>query len=129
MMPVVSGSVDAFVATAIAVTIPTFMFLRRRQSTSQSPYRNWLTLLVTLHTVYIVYVLIVQWPPNLFQRLNIPLTMPVDGIRTILLQRANLPSDATLPKALEGLLTRLSSFDTRIAYVRCVSSCVMDRNA
>ena len=120
-MPVISASVDAFVVTAAAVTVPTYIFLRRRQSTSRSPYRDWLTLLVTLHTMYVLYVLTVQWPPNLFQRLRLPLTMPSNGIRAILLERAGLPSDASLPKALEGLLTRLSSFDTRAAYVRYVT--------
>ena len=121
-MPFVSASIDAFAAIFLAVVLPTFYILRRAQTASQAPYRHWLTTLVTLHTVYIVYVLTVQWPPNLFQRLRIPLTMAAGDIRKILLHRARLDPDAILPKPLEDLLTKLSSLETREAYVRSRSS-------
>lgn len=117
-MPLVSASIDTFVVTSIAVVIPTLLLLRRQQSFSQAPYRNALTALVIFHTIYILYVICVLWPPNIFQRLHIPLNTQTDRIRRLLLKSGGLDGKATLPKPLESLLTRLSSFDTRSVYVR-----------
>ncbi|THH30570.1 hypothetical protein EUX98_g3622 [Antrodiella citrinella] len=52
--------------------------------------------------------------------------MPSDSIRTVLLQRAGLDLDAALPKPLESLLTRMSSFDFRTLYVRFGQSVLQD---
>ncbi|TCD62691.1 hypothetical protein EIP91_006550 [Steccherinum ochraceum] len=67
-----------------------------------------------------------QWPPNLFQRLKIPVTMPSDSIRALLLHKAGLDSDATLPKPLESLISRMPSFDFRTFYVRFGQSVLQD---
>ena len=115
-MPIVSASVDAFVVLATAILVPAILVLRRQPQ----PFtlRNVLNLLVIFHTLLQLYTLILRFPPNIFQALKVPLTTPSDTIRAVLLHRAGLPPDASLPRPLETLLTRLSSFDTRTLYVR-----------
>ena len=118
-MPLVSASVDAFFVLATAILVPAVLFFRRQPE----PFtlRNALSLGLVLHSLLILYALILRYPPNIFQRLKIPLTTPSDSIRTILLTRAGLPQDAPLPRPLETLLTRLSSFDARTLYVRSLA--------
>ncbi|KAH8101782.1 hypothetical protein BXZ70DRAFT_891280 [Cristinia sonorae] len=117
-MPLINASTDAFLLSAAAANIPLYLFFRRKPSPAESPNRLAFTVLVLIHTTYILYTLMLHWPPNIFQRLKIPLTLPSDTIRTVLLQKAGLDLDATLPKPLESLLTRMSSFDYRTLYVR-----------
>lgn len=113
-----SASLDAFVFTSLVISGSFILFLRRQNSNNHTPLRQPLSILVVLHTLYTVYILTVLWPPNLFDRLKIPLTMPSDSIRKLLLRHAGTNSDSGLPKALEYLLTRLSSFEMRTLYVR-----------
>ena len=119
-MPVVSPSVDAFLVLAAAILLPAVYFFRH-QSQPFTLHRA-LSFLVVFHTLFVLYVIIVRWPPNIFQRLKIPLTASSETIRAVLLQRAGLPPDAPLPRPLETLLTRLTSFDTRTQYVRSLCS-------
>lgn len=118
MMAVISASIDAFIFTSLAISGSLILFLHKQNSANHTPLRQPLNILVVLHTLYIIYIITVLWPPNLFGRLKVPLTMPSDSIRRLLLRHAGLESDASLPKALEALLTRLSSFEMRTLYVR-----------
>ena len=118
-MPIISASVDAFIFTSLAISSSLILILRRQNSTSHTPLRQPLNIFAILHTLYIIYILTVLWPPNLFDRLKIPLTLPSDSIRNLLLRHAGLDTGVALPKALDGLLTRLSSFEMRTLYVRC----------
>ncbi|KAH9917319.1 uncharacterized protein B0H18DRAFT_1034905 [Fomitopsis serialis] len=119
-MVLVSASVDVYLFTAIAVTLPVVFYLRQRNSSSrpETPYEPYLTILVGLHTLYILYNLILCWPLNLFSRLHIPLNASPDTIRSTIIRRAGLDTHAPLPRSLENLLTRLSSFEMRTLYVR-----------
>ncbi|KAH9835332.1 uncharacterized protein C8Q71DRAFT_837178 [Rhodofomes roseus] len=119
-MVFVSASVDVYLFTAIAVTLPVLFYLRQRNSGSrpEAPYEPYLIILVALHTLYILYTLILCWPFNLFSRLHIPLNASPDTIRSTLVRRAGLDVDAPLPRSLEELLTRLSAFEMRTLYVR-----------
>ncbi|TFK80573.1 hypothetical protein K466DRAFT_558917 [Polyporus arcularius HHB13444] len=123
-MPIVSASVDTFVVLATAVLIPAILVLRRQPQSFT--LQNGLYILTIFHTLLQLYTIIVRFPPNIFQTLKIPLTTPSETIRAVLLQRAGLPPDAPLPKPLETLLTRLSSFDTRTLYVRFGQSVIQD---
>jgi len=121
-MPLILASVDAFIVTTIAVVAPLAVFIRRPRYLQETSYRQLFNAIVILHTIYILYVITLLWPPNIFSRLNIPLTMPSDSIRSLLLTKATAIADefeiATLPKPLDTLLTRLSSFEMRTLYVR-----------
>ncbi|KZT70412.1 hypothetical protein DAEQUDRAFT_744676 [Daedalea quercina L-15889] len=119
-MVLVSASVDAYLFTAVAVALPIYFHLRQRNSGSRPkvPYEPYLTILVGLHTLYILYNLILCWPLNLFSRLHIPLNASPDTIRSTIIRRAGLDANAALPMSLEHLLTRLSSFEMRMLYVR-----------
>ncbi|KAI0765416.1 hypothetical protein C8Q74DRAFT_1288215 [Fomes fomentarius] len=123
-MPIVSVSVDAFFVLATAILVPAALFFRRQPE----PFtlRNALSVGLVLHSLLIFHTLLLRYPPNLFQRLKIPLTTPSETIRTVLLQRAGLPHDAPLPRPLENLLTRLSSFDARTLYIRFGQTVIQD---
>lgn len=118
-MQLISVSVDTFLVTSVCVLPVTYYAVRHFQAKSRSPLRNALTALVLLHTLYIVYVITVLYPSNIFTRLRIPITTPAERIRATLLRSAGLDAQATLPKPLEILLTRLSSFDIRLVFIRC----------
>ncbi|GBE89129.1 hypothetical protein SCP_1501340 [Sparassis crispa] len=131
-MPYISASIDAFLVATAAVLIPSFYLIRRGRSSFVQPirpdasYRTLLTLLLVAHSVYIIYFTLIFRPPNIFQRLQIPLTAPPDIVRSVLLGHSGLPANATLPKPLETLLTRISSFDMRTLYVRFGQAVVQD---
>lgn len=119
-MVIVSASVDAYLFTAVAVTLPLFIYLHQRHNGSkpEAAYEPYITILVVLHTLYILHALILCWPLNLFSRLHIPLNASPDTIRNTIIRQAGLDSNSPLPKSLEHLLTRLSSFEMRTLYVR-----------
>lgn len=119
-MVIVSASVDVYLFTAVAVTLPLLIYLRQQNNGSrpEASYEHYLTIFVVLHTLYILHTLILCWPLNLFSRLHIPLNASPDTIRSTIVRRAGLDANARLPQSLEHLLTRLSSFEMRILYVR-----------
>jgi hypothetical protein len=119
-MPIISTSFDTFVLTAAVIGTSTHFILQRTQAKSQSPYRNALTLFVLLHTLYIIYVATLRYPPNLFKTLKLSINTPSDHIRSIIRKSAGLETDAVLPQPLETLLTRLSSFEGRNTFIRYV---------
>ncbi|KAI0336616.1 hypothetical protein GY45DRAFT_1315200 [Cubamyces sp. BRFM 1775] len=123
-MAVVSASVDAFLVAATTVVVSTALFLRRQPALLT--LRNALTVIVVFNSLSVLYTIIVLWPPNIFQRLRIPLTTPSEMIRASLLQHAGLSPDTPLPKLLDALLTRLSSFDLRTLYVRFGQTVIQD---
>jgi hypothetical protein len=125
-MPLVTTSIDAFLTTSTLIILVSIYAMRpgisSREGAASAPLRTPLSILVLLHTIYILYTILVTPPPNLFSRLRIPLITPSDKIRTLLLARAGLPADALLPTSLEDLLTRLAAFDVRTTYIRLVLS-------
>jgi hypothetical protein len=115
-MPWLSASLDAFIFTSLAITIPSvYISLRSPPSPNRPPLRTPLNVLLLFHTLYIVYTLLLRYPPNLFARLSIPLETPTQKIRVLLSEAAG---GGKLPEILEGLLTRLGSFEVRTLYVR-----------
>ena len=81
--------------------------------------RPLISLLLLLNSIYILYRLLLEPPPNLFASLRIPFTTPAPTIRALLLQRADPPADFLSPQ-MELLLTKLASFEVRTMYSRCV---------
>ncbi|KIK34919.1 hypothetical protein CY34DRAFT_17380 [Suillus luteus UH-Slu-Lm8-n1] len=84
------------------------------------------TLIVLLHSLYFLYTQI-QRPPNLFSRLRIPFTLPVDRIRALLLFEAGfgvgskdggLAPSIQMPPDLELLLSHLKTDESRGWFVR-----------
>ncbi|KAI0646636.1 hypothetical protein C8Q79DRAFT_909467 [Trametes meyenii] len=124
-MPFISASVDTFFVVTAAILTPTALFLRRQPSPLLT-LRNALTFAVVFHSLSVLYTIILRWPPNIFRRLDIPLTTPSETIRTILLRHGGLPEATPLPKPLDALLTRLSSFEMRTLYVRFGQTVIQD---
>ncbi|KAG1731674.1 hypothetical protein EDB19DRAFT_1912393 [Suillus lakei] len=85
--------------------------------------------IVLLHSLYSLYGL-TQRPPNLFSRLRIPLTLPVERIRALLLSEAGFGAGSRedgglvvpvpMPPDLELLLSRLKTDESRGWFVWCV---------
>ncbi|KAH8116036.1 hypothetical protein DFH11DRAFT_1507063 [Phellopilus nigrolimitatus] len=137
-MSVVNASTCAFVAAAILIVGPWLYFLlppspsRHTQTRvkagasnddTQTRPRTLLSLFIAMHSLCILYALIVLFPQNIFSRLRIPLSEPADAIRARLLHFARSP---TLPGPLETLLVRLQSFDARVVYVRFGHAALQD---
>ncbi len=118
-MPLISVSIDTFLGTSLAVVLPTAWLIRRRGT--DAPHRQLLNTLAIVHTLMVLFTLTIRYPPNIFQTLGLPLTTPSDSVRKTLLAKAGLDAGASLPKPLETLLTRLSSFEFRVLYVRSYS--------
>lgn len=128
-MPIISASIDAFL-TAIVITIIPWLYytLRNAHTTTfgqttqvnipqqaHSSRRTYLSIFIALHATFILYNIILCAQPNLFTSLDVPLNEPSDAIRAKLLHLGDVH---TLPRALDMLLVRLSSFDVRVSYVR-----------
>jgi len=122
-MPLLSASADTFILGAIICLIA---FARRgsapapTKNARQPKYRSFITGILALHTIYMIYTLSLKTPPNLFTRLHIPLSMPSQKIRAILLSRTGTREEDTLPEHIEELLTKLNTFDLRAYFVRFV---------
>jgi hypothetical protein len=100
------------------------------------PLRTPVSALLALYALYTLYILTLARPPNLFTTLRLPLNAPQSAIRAALLRPNDYyspPSTSSttaaakgsaavreLPPALEKLLARLASSDTRTILVRCV---------
>ncbi|KAK0482419.1 hypothetical protein IW261DRAFT_1396550 [Armillaria novae-zelandiae] len=103
-----------FLATLLAILLPSLHFLRLTWSTTPQ-LRRGISCFLLLHSIFLAYSLIVLPPPNIFTTLNVPLYMPADSIRSLLLKNSD---DPELPRAIEQLLRRMGSFETRTLYVR-----------
>ena len=115
-MPLFSASIDVFLLTSIAL-IASWSFLAIQNPTRKTlQVHTLLNIFVLLHTISILYTLVLRTPPNIFTRLGIPLTTSSDIIRQTLLKYAT--PEGSLPKHLDTLVKRLSSFDARNIYVR-----------
>jgi hypothetical protein len=85
---------------------------------------------VLLHSLYSLYGLI-QRPPNLFLRLGIPINLPIEQIRALLLYEAGFGRDGgdegglavavPMPDDIELLLSRLKTDESRGWFTRYVS--------
>ncbi|KAI0790462.1 hypothetical protein C8Q75DRAFT_717009 [Abortiporus biennis] len=115
----------ALIITSITVLLSTSWIFDRRGT---GEYRSILNNLLILHSIYILYTWIVLYPPNVFRRLHLPLTVPSETIRQTLILKAGLDGNvnATLPQPLEDLFTKLSSFDTRTYFIRFGQQAVQD---
>lgn len=83
------------------------------------------TLLFTLLSLALLHPCYPAPPVNLFVLLDLPLTAPVSAIRVALLEKQR-PAFAVgfqnrIPEDVETLLSRLSSFDARVIYIKYVS--------
>ena len=107
----------------MGATICLIAFARRRHSpvltkdARQPKYWPFITAILAIHTLYMIYVLSFKTPPNLFTRLHLPLSMPSERIRAILLSRRE---EDTLPEHIEDLLMKLNTSDLRTYFVRFV---------
>nr|GAT49489.1 predicted protein [Mycena chlorophos] len=109
-------SLAAFLATAIGVIVPWFyLSIHRAPGRPLTSTRSLLNILLLLHTLYVLYQIIVLPPDNIFKRLHLPLSTPVDAVRSFLRQKSDT---GRLPASLDTLLRHLQSYDVKTFYVR-----------
>lgn len=115
-------SISTFVATVVLVVGPWFYFFRSSFRPQSTKLRPAISTILLLHTLFILYYIIVLPPPNLFKQLQLPIAVPTDTIRNIVKAHANgRPLSATM----EQMLTRMGSFETRTLYIRLVASAMV----
>lgn len=118
------ASLLAYAATSLTVLITYFVFFppnsqsKYQYSTTPTYLRPTLSALVLVHTLFILYELLLNPPTNLFTALDLPLPYPTDSIRSLLLMLSDDPASG-LPGGIERVLTRLGSAGMRLLYVRC----------
>ncbi|KAF4563700.1 hypothetical protein AB1N83_010192 [Pleurotus pulmonarius] len=122
-MPFLSASLDAYLLTSLLVSAPWIYLtgkIRHHQPQNSPPIRPYISILLLLHTLYILYRILVTPPANIFTSLNIPLNTSTDRIREILAKYSgiDLNNGGAFPKHLELLLKRLSLFEHRTLFVR-----------
>ncbi|KAL4073681.1 hypothetical protein J3A83DRAFT_4091696 [Scleroderma citrinum] len=90
------------------------------RSPTKSAAHRLLSLVVTLHTLYVICQILWNRPPNLFTRLRIPINASVDRIRVMLRMEAGLSgvTNLSIPKDVEFLLNRLAIWDNRSLFTR-----------
>ncbi|KAJ8474593.1 hypothetical protein ONZ45_g15898 [Pleurotus djamor] len=118
-----SASLNTYAISALLIAGPWLYFTgrsRHHPTPNAPPIRPYVSLVLLLHTLYLLYKILVTPPSNIFTSLKIPLNTSTDQIRAILAQHAglDLTQGDVFPKPLELLLKRLSLFDHRKLYVR-----------
>lgn len=130
-MSLFNPAIDTFLLSSLLIALGWFYVyhqfydLFKRTSTTLFPG------VVLVHSLYSLYGLI-QRPPNLFSRLGIPIDLPIEHIRALLLHEAGfgrgggdeggLAVPVPMPDDLELLLSRLKTDESRGWFVRCISS-------
>jgi hypothetical protein len=118
-----------FVFTAIALGVPWLFYTRSRYPSSR--LHTAFSIVVFLHSLFIIHAIFVSPPSNIFTTLRLPLSAPIEDIRAALLrytymgtatqghELSTLPN-ATLPEHTEVLLKNLRFLDSRSLYARFV---------
>ncbi|KAH7924370.1 hypothetical protein BV22DRAFT_1105519 [Leucogyrophana mollusca] len=122
---IAAPSANAFLFTSLALAAA-WIYNDRRRKAPSGLSETFFSALVLLHTVFILWSLTLQRPPNLFTRLGIPVTTPTEHIRSLLLREAGVAGGSQaaltvatpLPNDLEFLLNKLSIADSRLLYTR-----------
>ena len=114
-MPPTNASLITFLSTSIA-SVPLWLYAASRGSKDVPKHRRALTVVLALHTIFILYNLFFNAPQNVFRSLNIPINAPSDRIRVRLLEASQT---VDLSPRMDELISRLSSFDARALYARC----------
>ncbi|KAK7035463.1 hypothetical protein VNI00_011756 [Paramarasmius palmivorus] len=114
------ASLVVFLVTSSITLLSWFLFFPKlpfvnRSTTNPPILRKGISVLVLAHTLFILYRIIILPPPNIFTRLRLPLGIPADSIRSLLLQ---VSDDTELPRPIENVLKRLGSFEMRTLYIR-----------
>ncbi|KAF9001157.1 hypothetical protein BDQ17DRAFT_1244802 [Cyathus striatus] len=114
-MTVISPSIDTYLSLSLIISTTWIYYSFIRPSTQKPRSQKAISAFLLLHTLYIIYHILVTPPPNLFKLLKVPVNTPTDTIRALLLKYSD---DGAIPSHLERVVKRLSSFDLRTLYIR-----------
>ncbi|TFK28543.1 hypothetical protein FA15DRAFT_665247 [Coprinopsis marcescibilis] len=98
-------SLPLFISLATCTTTGWLYLSRNRLKPTQ--------ILLFIHTIYIAYQILVAFPANVFTDSSSALNVPSDVLRARYMRTGR-----TLDAELDGLFTKLGSFDLRILYVQ-----------
>jgi len=113
MAGIVSASLDLYLTTALII-LATWAYLAFA-SAPKPRAQTYISLILLAHTLYILYLIIITPPPNLFEFFNLPVNTPTDAVRAMVLQNSDT---GEIPTHWEILMKRLGSFELRTLYVR-----------
>lgn len=113
-MVIISTSITAYLSASVLILAATIYHARKHQDSGIDIF----LVLLLLHTLYILYFLFLCRPPNIFWSLHVPLNAAPEYVRTAIRRHVRLDSDTPLPRVLETLLSRISSLEMRMLYVR-----------
>jgi len=99
-------------AASVLVLLPTWLLLSRK-TPFLSP-RGLVSFVLLAHTLYTLYQILLYPPLNIFEHYDLPLGASTQAIRD------RLKGSNVHPQAMEHLVMRMGSFETRTLYVRCV---------
>ena len=105
-------SLDIYIALSLVIATPWLYYLFSTPKPSKI-----VSLLLLIHTLYILHALLVSQPRNIFKSLDLPPNVPADYLRERLVERLGV---IDLPPYLDVLLKRLGSMDFRSLYFRYV---------
>lgn len=130
-MSLFNPAIDTFLLSSLLIALGWFYVYHQFYDLYKRISATLFPGVVLVHSLYSLYGLI-QRPPNLFSRLGIPIDLPIEHIRALLLHEAGfgrggggeggLAVPVPMPDDLELLLSRLKTDESRGWFVRCVSS-------
>jgi len=106
---------DAYVALCLVIATPWLY----RTFSSKSSADQALSALLLLHTLYILYALLVSPPQNIFKTLGLHLTASPEALRAGVAELYG--GGQNVPQHLDTLLKKLGLMDLRMIYIRCGS--------
>lgn len=119
-------SLDTYIALGLVIATPWLYYLfSPYNSPSKFTTRDQvLSLLLLIHTLYLLHPLLVAQPPNIFKSLDLLPNIPPDYLRETLVERLGGDGQnvTVIPAYLDTLLKRLGSMDMRSLYFRYVDN-------
>jgi hypothetical protein len=138
-MSLLNPTIDALLLSSLVIALGWLYVYHQFHDIYKRASATFFPGVVVLHSLYCLYGL-VQRPPNLFLRLGIPISLPIEQIRALLLYEAGfgrgggddgggLAVSVSMPDDLELLLSRLKTYESRGWFVRCVSISIDTANS
>ena len=119
-------SLDTYIALGLVIATPWLYYLFSTLNSPKKPSRWTIkdqarSLLLLIHTLYMLHALLVAQSPNIFKSLDLPPNIPPEYLREKLIESFGGDENA-LPPYLDVLLKRLGLSDLRSLYLRYVDS-------
>ena len=119
-------TLDTYIALGLVISTPWLYYLFSSPFSPPKKPSNLtikdqaLSLLLLIHTLYLLHALLIAQSPNIFKSLALPPNVPPDYLRERLVESFG-GNERNVPPYLDILLKRLGLLELRSLYFRCVS--------